>query len=102
MAGEWDARSEVEELRADLLTLQGAQVGHEKVCTERYGNIDHKLNKGDARMQRIEASVETGFREIRTLFYAVAGAIIVILLGAVGTMVYDNLQSKPPAAETRR
>lgn len=81
----------------ELAVIAERIAGHEKECAERMKRIDERL--ADSARDRLEQRVELreGFRAIHRLLWAVAGGVILLLLGVVGYLA-DRMFSHGGAA----
>ncbi len=71
---------------SDLAVIAERIAGHEKECAQRMLRIDERL--ADSARERAEQRIELrdGFKAVYRLLWAVAGGVILLLLGVVGAM----------------
>jgi len=78
--------SEFYALRDAVMANRGKLSTHEKVCSERYKNISGAIHNVNTNVNTANANIEKIFGR----FWKLAGVLILVLVGVVGTLYSAN------------
>jgi hypothetical protein len=60
---------------------------HTRICSERYKQLDTRLEKVETKLDEVSNRVETIKKEFKTSLVQAVSTIIIALIGATGTIV---------------
>ena len=60
---------------------------HVKICAERYGELDHRLNTLDTKVDKMALKIEELRVDLVKTFVTATGTIIVAIIGAIAVIL---------------